>query len=179
MKRTRDVPTTIRVSLNGQTFGEWTVIGFVETRKGGTIWRCQCSCGAMHDVHHGNLRNGTSTRCVRCNLTAHGMSREPTFFAWQRTRDNRIANWNDFRVFFADMGERPEGKILFRFNADKPHGPDNSVWLTKKEQSLRNRRQRCEALANELGRSDIEYLMTLSRARIWQLRQKIADSCEQ
>ena len=168
------------MSLTGQTFGEWTVTGFVEIRKGNYYWRCRCSCGAMHDVHQGSLRNGTSTRCIRCsklkpeNLTAHGMSRKPTFFAWQRTRRNRIADWNDFKVFFADMGARPKGKILSRFDTGKPHGPGNSVWLTKKERSLRHRRQRCEALAHELGRSDIEHLMTLSRQRIWQLRQNLA-----
>lgn len=47
--------------------------------------------------------------------------------------------WNSFVVFFADMGDRPQGKTLERINNDWGYYPENCCWATPAEQSLNRR----------------------------------------
>lgn len=51
--------------------------------------------------------------------------------------------WNDFKQFLSDMGERPEGTTLDRIDNDKGYEPGNCRWLTHKEQ-CRNLRRNVE-----------------------------------
>ena len=46
----------------GQRYGEWIVLGYART----SYWNCKCSCGDEHAVRIANLRNGTSSRCIKC-----------------------------------------------------------------------------------------------------------------
>ena len=46
----------------GQKYGEWIVLGYART----SYWNCKCSCGDEHAVRIANLRNGTSSRCIKC-----------------------------------------------------------------------------------------------------------------
>jgi hypothetical protein len=48
---------------------------------------------------------------------------------WRWTgRKGRVHRWNDFWLFVADVGPRPEGQRLRRYNTLKPWGPDNFYW---------------------------------------------------
>lgn len=51
--------------LTGKQFGELTVIRKTETKKqnGGTVWLCECSCGAAYEVLGTLLVTGRRTRC--------------------------------------------------------------------------------------------------------------------
>ena len=51
------------------------------------------------------------------------------------------AQWADFAVFLADMGERPEGKTLDRRDPVGDYEPNNCRWATRAEQDM-NRRPR-------------------------------------
>lgn len=47
------------------------------------------------------------------------------------------ARWNDFQLFLADMGERPKGTTLGRFNDLGNYEPGNCAWQTVSEQAKR------------------------------------------
>lgn len=47
--------------------------------------------------------------------------------------------WADFKTFYADMGDPPEGTSLDRTDNDAPYSKKNCRWATKAEQ-LANRR---------------------------------------
>lgn len=88
----------------------------------------------------------------------HGYYQTPTWKSWQmmksRCNNPRYSqykdyggrgitydpDWEDFKNFLADMGERPKGKTLDRFpDHDGPYNKNNCRWATKVEQQ-RNRR---------------------------------------
>ena len=69
----------------------------------------------------------------RCYETGHVSY--PNYGAKQIGVD---ARWHDFKNFYKDMGDPPEGMWLERKNAQKNYGPSNCVWTTPKNQQ-RNR----------------------------------------
>ena len=52
----------MKKNLEGQTFGELTVIKRAET-KGRTKWTCRCSCGTVKDINEYDLISGKSKSC--------------------------------------------------------------------------------------------------------------------
>lgn len=83
---------------------------------------------------------------------APGERRSPTYKSWQSmwercTNPNHVgfshyggrglavcARWRDFRLFLADMGERPEGMTLDRIKNALGYEPGNCRWATALEQ---------------------------------------------
>ena len=48
-------------------FGKLTVVEKVDSPKKATLWKCRCSCGRETIVQLGNLRNGHTQSCGKCN----------------------------------------------------------------------------------------------------------------
>lgn len=62
-------PAINRKDLVGQTFGNWTVLGFSRRHKRVSLWSCKCGCkhGTVSEVGGGALIKGTSTKCTKCS----------------------------------------------------------------------------------------------------------------
>jgi hypothetical protein len=53
------------VHLEGQKYGEWTVLHLAPRRPEGhnRYWKCRCSCGTEKEIRGNALRKGVSTSC--------------------------------------------------------------------------------------------------------------------
>lgn len=88
----------------------------------------------------------------------HGMSSTRTYKSWesmrqrcQNPRSDGFPNyggrgiavcdrWQSFELFFADMGERPQGPTLGRIDNEKGYFPGNVEWQDARKQALNTRR---------------------------------------
>ena len=96
----------------------------------------------------------------------HGYWKTPTYKSWTMMKQRCLnpnavdypryggrgievcESWMTFKMFLADMGERPTGTTLDRIDNDGNYEPGNCQWSTPKEQA-QNRRQMSR---NERGR---------------------------
>jgi hypothetical protein len=142
----------------GITLNSWTLLKPDSTRR--YYWLCRCACGRERSIRAGSLtdKKKPSRSCGKCTRTqdlrtlgrTHGMSRTPTYKAWERmlrrTRHDpeylrkgitACPRWLDFRNFFDDMGHKPEGRLvsLHRVDNDGDYCPENCKWSEPKEQN--------------------------------------------
>ena len=113
---------------------------------------CKCDCGSKRIVSLWDLRSGSCRACRRCQLK-HGMYGTSTYRSWismkrrcsLKDKDHVkwygekgiivCERWLEFENFYADMGERPEGKTLDRIDNNKGYYNENCRWSTVKEQN--------------------------------------------
>lgn len=98
------------MSLEGQRFTRWAIMGFSHSKGCVRFWLCQCDCGTQRAVNQRNLVDGLSRSCgclqkekakISClSRTKHGMKNTIEYNSWKGMLD-RCLNpqnkaWNNY-----------------------------------------------------------------------------------
>jgi hypothetical protein len=152
--------------MNTQTFGNWTLIGGrPKTVKEKVL--CRCQCGTERMICYQALRDGKtkSCGCMRSHYVSqskikHGKYGTPVYKRWadmldRCSRKSHVSyplyggrgikvckRWHQFKNFYKDMGDVPEGKTLDRIDSDGDYKPSNCRWATMVEQQNNKRSNR-------------------------------------
>ncbi len=109
------------------------------------------SCGCLHvqqavslEARHGmagtKIYNIWSDMVARCDRPTH-----PRYADYGGRGVTVCERWRDFANFYADMGERPEGRSLDRTDNSAGYSPENCRWATAIEQRANRRPQQRSA----------------------------------
>jgi hypothetical protein len=163
---------TRAVDLTGLKFGRLTIISRAgSNRHNKVLWNCRCECGKDACSVGCDIRDGKilSCGCLHREISSrvgkmtrkHGLSTSSEYFIWygMHARCSKPSldhykyyggkgvkvcdRWNDFTVFYSDMGPRPSAThSLDRKNNDGHYEPGNVVWADKITQANNRRTNR-------------------------------------
>ena len=152
-KTGRKADSPWKLNIVGQKFGEWEII---EHKPNGHSL-CRCSCGVEKILQTSTIKGGRSKSCG-CKgsdwCRKHGMEGTSIYNVWIGIRGRcrninypaykvygakgiEISNewYDDFNVFYADMGDRPEGHSLDRIDPNGNYCKENCRWASIKTQA--------------------------------------------
>lgn len=148
----------IRYDVTGQRFGRLTPVRSLGKGR----WISRCDCGKEVRSVITRLRDGSQTSCG-CGTVrgVHRACNTGAYFSWKamRVRCGKLKNyldvsicpqWDDFRAFLADMGDRPEGMSLDRIDPYGNYEPGNCRWASWSQQG-RNHRKKPGTKCGEAG----------------------------
>lgn len=165
MAEKRRVPSEDRV---GQKFNRLLCTGLTgRTARGIRLATFLCDCGKGHEAPLSAVVSGNTKSCgcltkeiLDARNHKHGMAGSKVYKIWadmvarcRRPSHKKYADyggrgitvcdrWLKFENFFADMGDRPDGRSLDRVNNSKGYSPENCAWRTISEQNSNKRNNR-------------------------------------
>lgn len=191
-----------KIDLSGLRVGRLLVISYSNLNDGRKAWLCHCDCGSTVEVRGVNLRSGKtkSCGCFKAERMAEGIGKTHGMYGsrvnktWS-TMLERCLNenatsyadyggrgvtvcerWLSFENFYADMGDRPEGKTLDRKDNAIGYEPGNCRWATASEQQ-NNRRNSRRFIFNGAGYTSL-YLSEVSGVPYHALRGMLRRSSD-
>lgn len=161
----------VRLDLTGERYGKLIVLREVDriyTRTGKIIrrWECQCDCGKITTVRHGDLRSGRTLSCGCYNfekesvVKTHGYSRTKLYgvyikmksrcenendksFSYYGGRGIKLCKeWNENPKSFIDWAKQngyKDGLTIDRINVDGDYCPENCRWTDYETQAVNQR----------------------------------------
>ena len=154
------------INITGEKYGRLLVVNKTNTRDkfGRKLYLCRCECGNEIFLPSSPLRRKNTQSCgclfkekLINRITTHKKSQTLTYRVWQDIKDRCLnpkhhsyknyggrgiklqKSWLKFENFLKDMGKKPYGLSIDRFNNNKGYYKKNCQWATKHTQS-RNRR---------------------------------------
>lgn len=163
MKRGREL-----IDLTGKEFGRLRVLALHPERyrygeQTAPCWLCRCDCGTEIIVRGCHLRSGNTASCGCARIeklkhnAKHGLSESRAYRIWHNMKSRCLnpnstsysyyggrgigfdERWCEFKAFYADVGDPPNGLSLDRPDNDGNYGPTNWRWA---DRSMQNRNQR-------------------------------------
>lgn len=132
---------------------------------------CLCDCGNESIVFGDPLRRGHTKSCG-CDksiiMTKHGKHSSGVYKTWDKiiqrcTNPNNHAykyyggkgvfvcnEWLDFKNFYKDMGDRPNGMTIDRVNHEDGYYKDNCLWVTQEDQMRNTTRNIVVSISSKL-----------------------------
>jgi hypothetical protein len=165
------------VDLSGRVFGKLTVLEERLPRTRPKKWFCQCECGKIKAINHGNLVSGSTKSCgcfkkafISEAITTHG-GRNTSLYRVFSSMHTRCSNpksqnyqyyggkgiqvcpeWTSFAPFqeWANKAGYSPDLTLDRKYSNKDYSPENCRWVTSTIQN-RNREKQKETSSKYIG----------------------------
>jgi len=172
-------------------------------------WLCQCDCGnkvivsghSLSKAYNGKGGAG-SCGCALGRTIKHGKCGSTEYRIWHmmlqrctNANNGKFKNyggrgitvcekWQDFKGFYADMGDRPEGMTLDRIDNEKGYFKANCRWASRKQQSnnrsnnllitYQGKKQTLQMWADELGLKKSTLINRVKRG--WTIERALSTS---
>ncbi len=172
----------------GEKYGKLTLIKNVSSNViGHEQWLCACECGREKILKAYYVKKGFTTSCGCLikkisgdRFKTHGYCGTKEHSVWLNVIGRVKAQaqdcyknievcdkWKDFIGFYEDMGDCPEGFVLFRKNVNEGYHKENCDWVSRAHQMRNNKRSKQVYFLNGLTNiRDVELELGIPKSSI-------------